>query len=245
MSGEQSRDLPAFHVAAILDEPLDNGTETETEWMQEAAQGASAKAYLWESPPALIVPRSYERAPRWREACDDSAAAGWPVQVRASGGGLVPQGPGVWNLSLVWRVADAGLTQPDAVYRAVCRELTAAFARLGVHANAQTVEGSFCDGRFNLAVLGAKFVGTAQSWRHIAGIPVVLAHAVMVVDADPRALTDRANAFEAAAGHDRRYRVDAVTSLERAWMLTHGGANAPWDLRQQLGRAIAEQFSPR
>jgi lipoate-protein ligase A len=242
---ERSDDLPVFSIVDLIGQPLADGTESEAEWMRQAARGASARACLWESRQALIVPRSYERAPRWREARNDLAAAGWPVLVRASGGGVVPQGPGVWNLSLVWRAADSLLTRPDAVYQVFCRDLTAAFARIGLHATAQPVDGSFCDGRFNLAVLDAKLVGTAQSWRRVEGMPLVLAHAVMVVDADPRALTERCNALEEAAGQQRRYRADAIMSVEEAWTRTHGGVKAPGDLGQQLRRAIAEQFSRR
>ena len=79
------------------------------------------------------------------------------------------------------------------------------------------MEGSFCDGRFNLAVAGRKLAGTAQSWRRVAGVPVVLAHAVIVVDADPQALTEAANAFERDLGSGRRYRAEALTSVALAW----------------------------
>ena len=73
--------------------------------------------------------------------------------------------------------------------------------------------GSFCDGRFNLAVKGRKLVGTAQAWRRVDRQPVVLAHAVIVVDADPAELTARANAFEAALGTATRYRADTLTTV--------------------------------
>ena len=64
---------------------------------------------------------------------------------------------------------------------------------------------------------GRKLVGTAQSWRRVAGAPVVLAHAVIVVDADPPTLTERANAFEPRLGSARRYRAEALTSVALAW----------------------------
>ena len=90
----------------------------------------------------------------------------------------MPQGPGVLNLSLVWRAdADAGCARAgsEVIYRALCGELAGALARLGIAATPQAVAGSFCDGRFNLAVAGRKLVGTAQSWRRVAGVPTVLA----------------------------------------------------------------------
>ena len=103
----------------------------------------------------------------------------------------------------------------DTIYRALCGALAGAFARLGLEASPQPVEGSFCDGRYNLAVHGRKLVGTAQAWRRVRGLPLVLAHAVIVVDADPAELTVRANAFEAALGSGTRYRADALTSVAR------------------------------
>jgi lipoate-protein ligase A len=235
--------LPLFGFVSLHRQALQDGVASEGEWMRDAAASGRASAHLWTSRQALVVPRSYERAPRWREACAASAEAGWPVQVRLSGGGLVPQGPGVLNLSLVWRAPTAQPTNTDAVYRALCGGLAAAFARLGIAAQAQHVQGSFCDGRYNLAVAGAKLAGTAQSWRRIDGTPVVLAHAVMLVDADPCALTERCNLFEAALGQERRYRPDAVTSVAVARSQATGDATVAADLREQVRQVVAERFS--
>jgi lipoate-protein ligase A len=235
--------LPIFGFVACHDRPLDDGIAQEAAWMQRAAATGRAAAHLWRGVPGLVVPRSYERAPQWREACRASAAAGWPVQVRSSGGGLVPQGPGVLNLTLVWPVADGHGLDIDLVYRALCAELSAAYARLGLATHAAAVEGSFCDGRYNLAVGAAKLVGTAQCWRRLQGVPVVLAHALVLVDADPAALTGRCNDFEAALGHARRYRADAVTSVARAWPAAHGGAAPPPDLVERVRQVLAEQFA--
>jgi lipoate-protein ligase A len=229
--------LPVFGFVARHEQPLADGMAQELAWMQRAAHTGRAAAHLWRGVQGLVVPRAYERAPHWRAACADSAAEGWPVQVRASGGGLVPQGPGVLNLSLAWAVPEGQAMTIDPVYRALCDELAAAFARLGVRAEVQAVEGSFCDGRFNLAVDGAKLVGTAQCWRRIEGVQVVLAHALMLVEADPVALTARCNAFEAVLGHDRRYRADRITSLARAC----GGATA--NLAARAEQVIAERFA--
>ena len=164
------------------------------------------------------------------------------MHVRASGGGVVPLGPGVLNLSLVWRAVRAAPCETDAIYRELCGELTRALARLGIDAAPRAVSGAFCDGRFNLAAGGRKLAGTAQSWRRIAGQAVVLAHAVIVVDADPRVLTDAANAFERDLGAGRHYRAEALTSVAQAWQQSHGRA-APADLQAQVARMLAEQFA--
>jgi len=202
--------LPVFESLTLHDRPLAGGVACESDWMARCAATGQAAAHLWQAPVGLVVPRRHTLLPGWGAA---SAAATGELQVRSSGGGLVPQGPGVWNLSLVWAAPAAAPVDTTAVYLALCAELAAAFAQLGIVATPQPVTGSFCDGRFNLAVDGRKLVGTAQAWRRVAGRPVVLAHAVIVVDADPELLTAQANAFEAALGSDTRYRADALTSV--------------------------------
>jgi lipoate-protein ligase A len=235
--------LPAFGFVTVHEAPLAEGVAREAEWLAAAAREGRAVAHLWQGAPGFVVPRSYARRPRWDAACAASTAEGRPVQVRASGGGLVPQGPGLWNLSLAWPAPGAEPRETTALYRALTDELAAAFARLGVDARAQAVEGSFCDGRFNLAVGGRKLVGTAQAWRRIDGRPVVLAHAVIVVDADPAALTEAANRFEAACGDDGpRYRAEALTSLAQAWHAVHGDTG-PAGFEARALRAIAERFA--
>lgn len=224
--------LPVFGFVTVHQRPLADGIAREAEWLARVAETGRAAAHLWEGAPGFVVPRSYERLPGWA-----AARAMHPVQVRASGGGLVPQGPGVCNLSLAWPAGSATPSDTDAVYRELCAGIAAALARFGVQASPQPVEGSFCDGRYNLAVGGRKLVGTAQSWRRVGGVPVVLAHAVIVVDADPAALTDAANAFEAALGRPPPYRAEALTSVARAC------AQASPDLAPRLKQALAQTFA--
>lgn len=219
-------------------QPLSTGIGHEADWLAGSAALGLASAHLWTAPRGLVVPRRYTALPGWAAAAA-AAADGrhGELQVRASGGGLVPQGPGVWNLSLAWPAPAATPVDTDGVYRGLCDALAAAFARLGLAATPQAVEGSFCDGRYNLAVNGAKFVGTAQAWRRVDGRPMVLAHAVVVVDADPAELTARANAFEALLGSTTRYRAEAVTSVALAC-----GGGGP-DIEARTLTVLAEQFA--
>jgi lipoate-protein ligase A len=225
--------LPRFAFVTIHEDPLADGIAAEGEWLQRCAALGRAGAYLWRGTEGLVVPRRYTTLPGWLAAV--AALPPGTVQVRASGGGLVPQGPGLWNLSLAWPAPGATPTGTDAVYLGLCEALAAAFARLGIVASAQPVEGSFCDGRYNLAVGGRKLVGTAQAWKRVAGVPVVLAHAVIVVTADPDALTARANAFEDLLGTGTRYTADALTSVARA----AGRA----DIESRTLQVLAEQFA--
>lgn len=229
--------LPIFGFVSVHGLPLADGIAAEAGWMASAAATGRAGAHLWRGKPGLVVPLSCTTLPGWPDA-----ARSHSVRVRASGGGVVPQGPGVLNLSLVWRAEGAKPSGTDAIYRALCGELAGALARLGIAAMSQSVDGSFCDGRFNLAVHGRKLAGTAQSWRRLAGQPVVLAHAVIVVDADPVALTETANAFERDLNSGRHYRAEALTSVAQAWNHAHRRA-PPADLEAQVINVLAEQFA--
>jgi lipoate-protein ligase A len=224
--------LPTFGFVTAHREPLADGVACEAEWMERCATRKRAAAHLWHAPVGLVVPRRYTRLPGWASLHDVWRG---DVQERASGGGLVPQGPGLWNLSLVWPAPSALPVDIGGIYTALCDELAAAFARLGLAATPQEVHGSFCDGRYNLAVNGRKLVGTAQAWKRYAGQPVVMAHAVIVVDANPVELTARCNAFEAALGTPTRYTAEALTSVAIEAADPH--------VEQRALMAIASQFA--
>lgn len=228
--------LPRFGHVAWWQAPVADGPAQEQAWLGEAATRGRPAAHLWQGAPGLVVPRRYTALPGWAEALARSPER---VQVRASGGGLVPQGPGVWNLTLAWPAAAAVPQHTDAVYQAFCAKLAAALARVGVVATPQPVAGSFCDGRYNLAVRGAKLAGTAQAWRRLGGRPMVLVHAVLVTRADPAELTARANAFEAALGSGVAYRAEALTSVARA---APGGPD-PVRTERRVLESLAEQFA--
>jgi len=191
--------------------------------LQQAADGASLAA-VWQAHQSLVVPRTYRRFPAFDQACQTSAAAGWPVLVRQSGGGLVPQGGGIVNFSLAQRLEGAALPQTDAIYAQLCRIVSQALRRFSIDSRPAALPGAFCDGRYNLAVdtpTGLrKIAGTAQVWRRIApaaggaAVQVVLAHAVILADINAAQLTRRLNAFEQALGSSVRYQPERVTSVQ-------------------------------
>src|SRR5690606_29227601 len=150
-------------------------------------------------------------------------AAGWPVTVRQSGGGIVPQGPGIINLSLAYAVQGKPLDHSDEAYLLICRLISLALQEYDIASHPQAIEGSFCDGRYNLAVgLGddaRKIAGTAQLWRRhqVAGLPdyqqIVLVHALILAHVDTEMLCRQANQFELALGSNRQYASNRIVSL--------------------------------
>ncbi|HTT12057.1 MAG TPA: lipoate--protein ligase [Burkholderiaceae bacterium] len=235
--------LPTFRLVTVHEAPLADGSELEETWMVRAARTGSPEAHVWTAPRGLVVPRSYERLAAFAAACAAAREAGWRMQVRCSGGGLVPQGPGVLNVSLVWCTARGTPGGTDEIYGSLCGALAAALAHLGIIASTQRAEGSFCDGRFDLVVGGRKLAGTAQAWRRIEDQRVVLAHAVLIASADPVALAAIANRFEDFVASGRIYRAEAVTSVAQALRDAHPGREAPADLDTVLAAALARQLA--
>lgn len=238
---------PGFVLLPDAGRPQDD-LALETRLLEQAAEGG-AYAAVWECRPALVVPATYRRFERFEALCERFAAQGWPVSVRRSGGGLVPQGPGMVNLSLAWRTPARMADAMETVYLGLCALLQEAFESFGLRAEAQAVEGSFCDGRFNLALDGRKAVGTAQYWKRASATEhVVLAHACVLVDADLPLLVERANAFEAQLGSDRQYRVEAVANLVPAvgWMPVDGQGHplSAASMARVLGHVVTASSVP-
>jgi len=201
--------------------------------LQQAAEGAPIAA-VWQAHQSLVVPRTYRRFAAFEQACKISAAGGWPVVVRQSGGGLVPQGGGIVNFSVAQCVEGPALAHAETIYQSLCRTVSQALRRLGVDSHPAAVPGSFCDGRYNLAVAAAtglrKIAGTAQVWRRMrpatggAAVQVVLAHAMILVEVSATHLIHHLNTFEDALGSTVRYqaaRVIAVQDLYRGGDVMH------------------------
>jgi lipoate-protein ligase A len=181
------------------------------------------RACVWQAKQGLVVPRTYQRHPSFNVACDDFAGQGWPITVRQSGGGIVPQGPGIVNASLAYAMEGKPLAHSDDAYRLLCNAIGAALARHGVISQPQAVDGSFCDGRYNLAVgtgpEARKVAGTAQVWHRrkadgaSAPVQIVLVHALILAAVDVGLVTTQANRFEAAVDSGRQYNADRMASL--------------------------------
>lgn len=221
-------DNPAARNAGILpftlyDAPDIDGLDLrfDESLMRTAAKQGPA-ACIWQACQGLVVPRTYLRSAAFDDVCDAFGRRGWPVSVRHSGGGVVPQGPGILNISLAYAIEGPPLDHSDAAYQLLCDLLSTTTSRFDIQAHAQAVEGSFCDGRFNLAVnAGAnarKIAGTAQLWRRLPGADgalaqVVLVHGLLLVACDVGVATAQANALEQALGNERRYLPERAASL--------------------------------
>lgn len=145
----------------------------------------------------------------------------WPVVVRRTGGACVPHGPGVINLSLVYPTPQDRDWQLEDSYRLLCSPLQKLIVSYELEPETGFVEGSFCDGRYNLQVAGQKLVGTAQRWRKSVvkegageNRGYVLAHACLLTDTDITAATARINQLYRDCENPQRFVVDTCVSLK-------------------------------
>lgn len=215
-----------FDSVEVIGEPMLAEVQ-ELAWLDQALDG-SRRAVIWSSPPALVVPHSYRKYERLDVVCQEFAARGVPVRLRRSGGGVVPQGPGILNLTLTYPAEGPHSGGAEGAYRHLCDTMVHALAGFGISSQTLPVDGAFCDGRFNLAVCGPegprKLAGTAQYWRHCNGRGAVLAHAMLLVNTNVEAITALATEFETALRSGRIYRADAVTDVATEWRRRFSGA---------------------
>lgn len=153
---------------------------------EEALFAAGEPAVLlWRTEaPSLVVPRSRARKPGFDALCADAARAGWPVLLRTSGGGAVPQGPGTLNIAVVARMPRGAHIENG--YRLICGAIAEALARFDVTTQTGAVNAAFCDGEWNVTAAGRKLAGTAQRWRPAGGgRSLALMHAAIVFNHPP------------------------------------------------------------
>lgn len=205
-----------------------------------AAGRAPASAFLWAARERwLVLPERFTRCDAYAAAAENCAAEGWPVTARRTGGGITPQGPGVLNLAMVFRVAPGKSRTIRDSYAAICDPVAEALAALGVTARTAPVNGSFCDGDYNLAVDGRKIVGTAQRWRG----NTCLCHALILTDIVLAPAVAAVQRLSTLLGHDECFRPEAHCRLadlaggrdditgagaRQLWLAVERRGYAPW-----------------
>lgn len=180
---------------------------------------ATAPLYrVWTNQRCLVVTKREQRLDGYAAAAVASAARGWPVVLRDSGGTVVPHLPTTVLLTLILPRRTAPEPRAEAVFECLGAPAIEALDALGIAADYGAVPHSFCDGRFNLVADGRKIAGTAQRWRgglpgHAVRAGFVLAHLALYVAADMAAATSAVTQFLEAAGRPATYDPAAMTTV--------------------------------
>ena len=199
-----------------IDEPVSR--EIEAEWSNRIGLGElDAIAIIWSGRNELVQPLSYKKYSKLDDAEALASSYGFATRFRQSGGGLVPQGDGILNLSLIWKTKSNISEISNDIYLHLGSIIKKTFSQFGVETFYQEVPRAFCDGRFNLAAIHndqvKKIVGTAQYWKKYNETYVVLAHALILINVNNNKLCDLLNKYEEKLGSDKSYSPDAIVDF--------------------------------
>lgn len=172
---------------------------------------------VWRNRPCLVVSRPLFRLPDFAQAAKASAAAGWPVAVRRSGGTTVVHRPGILNISLIHLQAQPMLGRTMRQdYLGLLDIIANALRPLGLVVGHGIVPGAHCDGDYNLCWRSRKLAGTAGLVTRLNGSNLRLFHASLAVSGDVAGDLTAISRFEAALGLKMQYCLDAHTTVEQA-----------------------------
>ena len=222
---------------------IEAGLQAEQDLLASVCAGDAEFGLLFWQPSdrALVMPRRLNRLPGFDHACEVSAAAGWPVLLRETGGEPVPQSAATINIALVYAPprSEGDLNRIETGYRRLCDPISQLLDELGGTASLGEIDGAFCDGRFNVNLDGRKMVGTAQRWRQSQGgqRPVGLVHGAMLMDNERESMVAAVNRFNEACGLEQRVRAQSHIAL-------HEKFNAPQALARldELFRLMLAQM---
>ncbi len=158
---------------------------------------------VWQGSQALVAPKKLAALPGFPDVARGMAAEGWPVHIRATGGDVTPQGPGIVNLTHVYTWPSGGPFDIPAAYDRLCSPIEQA---LGPGATRGWQPGAFCDGAYNVQWQDLKFAGTAlrlRPGREDKSSHTVLAHALMLFKPPSAGAIDAINRFLSELGEGR------------------------------------------
>lgn len=224
---------------------IEAGLQAEQDLLASVCAGDAEFGLLFWQPRdnALVMPRRLNRLPGFDHACEVSAAAGWPVLLRETGGEPVPQSSSTINIALVYAPprSEGDLNRIETGYRRLCDPICELLDELGGTSSLGEIDGAFCDGRFNVNLDGRKMVGTAQRWRQSQGgqRPVVLVHGAMLIDNERESMVAAVNRFNEACGLEQRVRAESHIALHEKFV----APNALARLDELFRRMLAQVYS--
>ena len=177
---------------------------------------------LWRTSPCLVVTPLLAHRAEFAAAAEASAQRGWPVIVRRTGGGPVPQTAGTLNVSLAYVTPRDQVPAIDAAFKRFADALLAALNTCGVEATVGEIDGSCCPGRYDIAIGGKKIIGIAQRRRQgtTGGakdgtlLAAVLVHAMVWAEGTLNPEIDLLERFLDEAGAPTRFRRDVMGTVQ-------------------------------
>jgi lipoate-protein ligase A len=214
-------------MSSVISLRVEAGLQAEQDLLASVCAGDAEFGLLFWQPDdrALVMPRRLSRLPRFERACEVSAANGWPVLLRETGGEPVPQSAATVNIALVYAPprSEGDHGRIETAYHRLCGPICQLLEELGGAASLGEVDGAFCDGRFNVNLDGRKMVGTAQRWRQSKGgqRPVGLVHGALLLENERDSMVAAVNRFNEACGLEQRVRAESHIALHERFPAPH------------------------
>jgi lipoate-protein ligase A len=211
MNASIRRESPGASAAADIDAEMA---------LLDAALAAPERPILrlWRTHRCLVVTPLLAQRPGFAAAAQASAGRGWPVVVRRTGGGPVPQGPETLSISLAGAAPRADAPGIDDAFRHFAGWLAQALRACGLVPEIGEIAGSCCPGRYDIAIGGCKIVGIAQRRRQGRHgdrlLTATLVHAMLWLEGDLAEGVDALERFLAEAGAPQRFARDRMGTVE-------------------------------
>jgi lipoate-protein ligase A len=224
---------------------VEAGLRAEQDLLAAVCAGERAFGLLFWQPSdrALVMPRRLSRLPGFEAASQASAASGWPVLLRETGGEPVPQSAATINIALVYAPprSEGDHGRIETAYRRLCEPICELLTELGGNASLGEIDGAFCDGRFNVNLDGRKMVGTAQRWRQSKGGqgPVGLVHGALLLDDERKSMVAAVNRFNQVCGLEQRVRAESHIALHEKFAAANALERLSGLYQQMLAKVMA------
>ncbi len=199
-----------------IDRDVSEQLKLEQELIEKYRQDSnlSNSLWLWQAKPSLVVSKLDSNLKTFEIAKLFTESQGMPVSIRQSGGSGVIQNDQVINISRIY-IQDDPISIEQS-YLTMCQPVLNVLKALGIEAYLDSVEGSFCDGVYNIVYQGKKLAGTSQRWLSIpkSKAKVILEHMVIVLKQNYKSTTKILNDFYRIAGSDQYFKDSVIISLE-------------------------------
>jgi len=173
---------------------------------------------LWRTSPCLVVTSLLAQRKEFTAAAEASAQRGWPVVVRRTGGGPVPQTHGTLNVSLAYAGPRDQVPGIDAAFKDFADAMLNALQSCGVTAAVGEIDGSCCPGRYDIAIGGRKIIGIAQRRRQGQKdgqlLSAVLVHAMVWAEGELNPEIDQLERFLDEAGAATKFRRGVMGTVQ-------------------------------
>ncbi|MEM6477442.1 MAG: hypothetical protein AAF647_00205 [Pseudomonadota bacterium] len=217
---------------------IEDGLARELDMLEQIKARAQPPLHMvWSADPlCYVAPKAM--APAISGAFEAARSRGVNCHYRTTGGDVVPQGPGILTYSLAFRLPKSDPAAITTAYAEICAPLISALSALGLEARTGAIEGSYCDGAYNVSLGGRKLAGTALRMAVIPRAPgewAVLGHAMITLTEAALGAFTEVNTLYDAASIKRRIDLATVTSIE-------GLGLSQAAFRQRLKEALSERY---